>query len=49
MAVYTIAYKFTYVYETVRSLHIREREKIWLTNFDFLYKTVIWNYLLMKK
>ena len=23
MAVYTITYKFTYVYETVRSLHIR--------------------------
>ena len=41
MAVYTITYKFTYVYETVRSLHIREREKILLTNFDFLYKTVI--------
>ena len=23
MAIYTITYKFTYVYETVRSLHIR--------------------------
>ena len=26
MAVYTITYKFTYVYETVRSLHIRKRK-----------------------
>ena len=26
MAVYTITYKFTYVYESVRSLHIREKK-----------------------
>ena len=35
MAVYTITYKFTYVYETVRSLHIRERKKNTINKFRF--------------
>ena len=35
MAVYTITYKFTYAYETVRSLHIREKKKNTINKFQF--------------
>ena len=34
MAVYTITYKFTYAYETVRSLHIREKKNT-INKFQF--------------
>ena len=35
MAVCTIIYKFIYVYERVRSLHIRERKKNTINKFRF--------------